>query len=375
MNKKNTNNNDLFCPYYNQGMLIDAQTSGQSRVSMCCWQNRGLVDTSSFTHPYLESLRLQSQTKIPDPCSPFCAIPGHVANEREHSLHETWWDNSGKKIKKLHLKQGLICNLTCISCSSKLSSAWNKDYKHFEPDAPIVKLKKDTDASWENLDLRYLEQLHFDGGEPLLNTDNVNILAHLDKLGRLPHVTINYSTNGTIWPSDELIALWSKAKWVRLFFSLDGIESTFEYTRYPAKWDEVCNNIKKFQSLKGPCILIEANAIVGIHNIFNMADFYQWWKTNLQTGNQGDPSKVFVHAIADNSFGGRVLDLKYLPKELNLEAVNMLQSISDCPGALGLIPLLSKEDNSEWLDYFIKLDKIRGTNWKDSLPEQLLKNY
>jgi hypothetical protein len=369
-------NNNIFCPYYYQGLLIDATPAGKSRISMCCWQGRHEVDTVKFDHEYLTQLREQSLTNIPTPCSKYCHNPNHIANERERSLGETWWDqDSTLKIKKLHLKQGLICNLTCISCGSMLSSAWNKDYRKFDSTAPIIRIKKDTNNSWSALDLTYVTQIHFDGGEPLLNTDNLQILQHLEQIGQIEQVTLNYSTNGTIWPCDETIRLWAKCKWVRLFFSLDGIGSTFEYTRYPAKWDLVTHNMKKFQELIGPCILLEANAIVGIHNIFNMPDFFEWWQKNLQFGNQGDPSQIFVRTIEPSSVGGRVLDLKYLPIELKDTAVNMLQSLSNLPGATDLIKLLSKEHSNEWLNYFGKLDQLRGTNWKISLPQQLSANY
>lgn len=362
---------DKFCPYYKQGFLIDAVADGRTRLGMCCWQEREFAEKIDFDHPYLQKLREESKTQIPADCSPYCKIPGHIANERERSLGEPWWDDGPARIKKLHLKQGLTCNLQCISCSSMLSSSWNKHYHLFDPLAAKVKLRKKPEQSWQHLDLSHVEQIHFDGGEPLLNEDHLLIMKHLDSIGRLEQVTLNYSTNGTVWPSDEVIELWSRVRWVRLFISLDGCDTTFEYTRYPGKWSETTDLIQRFQQLKGPCLLIEVDAIVGIHNIFNMPDFYNWWKHNLQTGNQGDPSQIFIREIEPASYGGRVLQLKYLPEQLASEARDMLYSISDCPGAVGMINSLSTEHSTEWLDYFEKLDKIRNTDWKIMLPEQL----
>ena len=38
----------------------------------------------------------------------------------------------------------------------------------------------------------------------------------------------------------------SEFQWVDIMFSIDGIEDKFEYQRFPAKWDEVNDNIDSF---------------------------------------------------------------------------------------------------------------------------------
>jgi hypothetical protein len=237
----------------------------------------------------------------------------------------------------------------------------------FDSTAPLIRLKKNPESVWQHLDLTEVSQLHFTGGEPLLNPDNLKILQHLDAIGRLGSVSLNYNTNGTVQPSQEWIDLWAKAKWVRLYFSLDGTGSTFEYTRYPAVWKEVQDNIQWFRQLQGPCILIEVNAIVGLHNVFGMPDFFQWWKQHCQTGNQGDPSQIFVRAIEPFSHGGSTLGLQYMPKEFEQQTKDVLQSVIELPGAIGLISLLCQKEDRQWLEYFEKLDQLRGTNWRSSL--------
>ena len=358
--------NDFFCNYYDQGLFIGSTPHGQNTIAMCCWQEKMITDTITFDHSYLQSSRTQSQSHVPDKCSRLCKHANHH-NERIRATQESYWDNSGQKIKKLHLEQSLICNLTCISCSSAQSSAWNTHYHLFDNSKSIIRLKKYPEHVWENLDLSELSHIHFTGGEPLLNPDNLKILQHLDNIGRLHSVSLTYNTNGTVRPVQEWIDLWTKAKWVRLHFSLDGVGSTFEYTRYPAAWAQVHENIQWFRQLQGPCVLIEVNAIVGLHNVFNMPEFFHWWQHNCQTGNQGDPSHIFARAIEPTSHGGKVLSLKYLPREFKQQAVDVLQSLKELPGSTELIFLLCKEDSTQWLEYFEKLDQIRGTNWKQCL--------
>ena len=370
----NYNNSDSFCPYYNQGLLIDSNSMGQTRIAMCCFQARSEpVSEVRFDHPHLESIRTQSMHGVPDQCAPSCRDSDYFLNERLRAREHQCWDNSGQRIKKLHLKQGLICNLECISCSSELSSAWNTHYHHFDPTVNPLILNKTTKQSWKHLDLSAVTELHFDGGEPLLNRENVTILEELDQQGLLSQVSLTYNTNGTIIPDQHLLDLWAKARWVRLYFSLDGIGSVFEYTRYPAKWSQVESNILAFTKLKEPCILLEVNAVVGIHNVFNLKDFYNWWVTCLPTGNQGDPSQIFVRRIEPTSAGGKALSLKHLPLSLKSAAADYINDLADLPGSKDLLKDIATSPDLGWLEFFDKLDTIRGTNWKQSLPAQLKK--
>ena len=346
---------------------------------MCCWQQKQTVDTVTFDNQHLENIRKESKISIPKSCSPYCSMPGHIANERERSIIE--WESlistdiNSKAIHNLHLEQSLTCNLKCISCSSRYSSAWSGEYQLFVPDAPMITLKKNPEMLWQNLDLSHLKRLHFTGGEPLLNRDNKKILQHLDNLGILPHLMISYNTNGTIVPDSETLELWKKCRFVRLFFSLDGIGPTFEFTRFPANWNSVQDNITLFRSLNEIAILIEVNAIVGIHNIFNMPEFFQWWETRCQTGSQGDPSQVFVRCIEPISYGGQVLDLKHLTKNQAASALDMLYSLSKYPGVHTIINYIkqnSQPDNT-WIDYLDRLSSFRKINWRESLSLEIQK--
>lgn len=370
-----TKKTDLFCPYHKNGLHIGSTPDAQAKIGMCFWQSDVCTGNVSFDHPYLQQMRQESKTKIPNACHPYCKNPDYFYNERVLS-QGTWNYEDRLVIKKLHVELSLMCNLTCISCGTISSSAWNKDYHIFDPTAPRIKLFREPQKSWENLDLSSLEQLHITGGEPLLDPNNIQILEELDRIGQLPNVTLTYNTNGTILPNDRLLEYWAKSKYVRLFISLDGIENVFEYTRYPAKWDEVQRNIEYFRSLHSMCIMIDVDAIVGVHNIFNMHDFYIWWKNKCQIGSQGDQSRFLIRKIEPRSFGGQVLDLKYLPDDLRHDAITILEKLPPESGKQQVIDdvLLSPAATGyPWLEYFEKLDKLRNTNWKIMLPSQLQK--
>ena len=365
----------MKCRYSNQGLYIGSTSAGEPQISMCCWQQKTKVsEPLQYNHAYLETLRHSfSQGILPQECSPYCAIPGHGSNEREWSLQDqTWPVTEENKIVKLHLEQSLICNLKCIICGPQYSSAWNTDYHHFDPKYPLTRLYRDPEKVWQQLDFSSLTHLHFTGGEPLLNPDNKKILQHLDAIGRLSSVCISYNTNATVFPDSEITELWSRAKWVRLFLSLDGIESTFEYTRYPAQWSQVLDNIKKFQALNHCCVMIEVTFVAGIHNIFDLPRFLTWWLQEKIAGSQGDPSNIFIKQIEPTSHGGESLQLKYLPQSLQREAIDMLQSHAEIRGIPDLIEeIQTLLPSRAWLDYLIKLDEIRNTDFRTQLAPQL----
>lgn len=359
------------CRYYTQGLFIGADQSGQNLLAMCCYQNKHPVEQITFDHPVLMNLRDRSISGVPRECSQYCSIPGHSNNERERCEQEPQWSDQGTVIKKLHLEQSLICNLTCISCSSRFSTGWNRDYPLFDPSARAIRLKKNVSNVWQHLDLSYLENLHFTGGEPLLNHDNLEILEHLDRIGRIGKVTATYNTNGTVRVTARTLELWKKMRWIRLHFSLDGCDKTFEYTRYPAKWTTVANNIQWYRAQSQISILIEVNAVVGIHNVFNLGDLYDWYQNQDLTGSQGDPSHIFVKHIEASSHGGRVLSLRHLPDSLKIQCRSMLKSLQHLPGSQDLLRICAQEPNLQWLEYFTKLDQLRGTDWKKDLSPLL----
>ena len=112
------NNSNIHCPYYNQGLFIGANATEKINISMCCWQRKQTVETITFDNQYLENIRKESKTSIPKSCSPYCSIPGHIANERERSVAE-WHnlistDTESKVIHSLHLEQSLTCNLKLL---------------------------------------------------------------------------------------------------------------------------------------------------------------------------------------------------------------------------------------------------------------------
>jgi organic radical activating enzyme len=97
-----------------------------------------------------------------------------------------------------------ICNLRCGWCDAYYT--WNPKSEEFwtEPkDVAIPELAKQIEASWTPDDKEVQKRLVLTGGEPLIQQDKV-----VELMGELgDDWELEIETNGTIMPSDELMAL------------------------------------------------------------------------------------------------------------------------------------------------------------------------
>lgn len=167
--------------------------------------------------------------------------------------------------KLLDLSLGNTCNLACRSCNPSASSRWYKEAQRSSinqrkaiPDDRIYfkKLNDQISASyddqapiWDFLHSTIPDVLHIDfyGGEPMLVKRHWEMLSEVP-LEKAKNISLHFNTNGTQWDEDYVDVL-KRFKAVIIDISIDGTEDMFEYMRWPAKWDEVNENIKKFKQL------------------------------------------------------------------------------------------------------------------------------
>lgn len=163
-----------------------------------------------------------------------------------------------------------LCNARCIICSPMYSSAWATSIGRV---SEIIDIAKNNYDHLDGLDLSNLKRIYFNGGEPLLTDEHVELLQRVDNISNLD---ILYNTNGSCYPNDCALNLWNKAKSVTIFFSIDGIGHRFEETRTPLKWDQVSENIKKMNQLEN--INIACSYTIGRHNVYDLQDTINWFE-------------------------------------------------------------------------------------------------
>jgi hypothetical protein len=187
------------------------------------------------------------------------------------------------------------CNLTCKICNEKSSSSWAKLKK--------IKIQRSYNISqsqfkttFDNLDLSYVREINFSGGEPLLNNNIIKYIGSLEDKIDFAKCTLRFSTNGTQLLTDKLVDFFLKFKLVLARFSLDDIEEGFEYQRYPANWKAVQSNWVLFLNTMPHNVIPSINRTVSILNIHRLHQL-DAWHALYPTTQFGDPIELLDHFV------------------------------------------------------------------------------
>jgi sulfatase maturation enzyme AslB (radical SAM superfamily) len=247
-------------------------------------------------------------------------------NRRYMEYQDQFIDHTQFKLLSFDLKLGNTCNQMCVICTPGNSSMLASEYKiMFNGDS-----RYDTeDLSWyrnpENMKqienhLDSILHIDFFGGEPWLIKQQWKILQTLISLGRSHEVTLNYATNGSIF-KEEYFEIFSKFKKVSILFSADGIEETFEYGRYPGKWDVFKNNLNQSLSYVNPALSINIGYTVSIYSIFNVIESLEYYAS---ISNKTNNLKVWFNLVNNEEYS-----IKNLPDELKETLIKKLIQYQD----------------------------------------------
>jgi len=265
-----------------------------------------------------------------------------------------------------------LCNLACISCGPRFSSRWSAEISHYPWDDNRRYEVSTRDNQVLNIvDFSNLRRVYFNGGEPLMSRDHINILTRLQSQGVLGQCEISYNTNGTQALHPEFVSLWRQARLVRVMVSVDAVGAAFEYVRWPAKWHQVQEFINKIYKLDLN-VIVDITCTVGIHNVFELPTLIEWFDNTCRTNPSGDPSCLNLQQVGDIGYGGRVLDVANIGNYLAARAFTALEPlVNKFPMINVLIDAMQSgsKDPKDWKHYLEQLDRVRGTNWKKSLSK------
>ena len=197
----------------------------------------------------------------------------------------------------LDLKLGNTCNLRCRTCNPDSSSSWVTEWydvyhtAHTPKSEFLQKYKRIRDlysstneALWKTLEewIPKCILIDFYGGEPLLIERSWDILRKCVADGYSNQQELHFNTNATIFLSDQQIETLKNFKQVNISLSIDGIKEKFEYMRYPAKWDIVAENIRKYSDLSEQYdhIRVDFCYTVSIMNVWDIIEFDSFVQTN-----------------------------------------------------------------------------------------------
>ena len=283
----------------------------------------------------------------------------------------------------IDLKLGNICNLKCRICGSWSSSKWAKEeidyeikkYSHF-PDYDRKKhlaykflqdgaWPRETEVFWDNLKtlLPNIKYFEFTGGEPFLIEQHFELLRYAVEQGYSKNIEIHYNTNGTVFP--EQAELWNNFKHVEIAFSIDNVDSRFEYERYGARWEEVQNNIIEFTKMRSNKISTQLCTTMNIQNVYYLPELCEWISTqtfdHVYFNMLHDPWHMCISKMtlqAQELVIDRLTTHEFSSKH-RAEVLRIVQFIRNGQGS----------DGKEFLRKMQTTDEYREQSFSDSHPE------
>lgn len=298
------------------------------------------------------------------------------------------------------LRFGNVCNLKCVMCRPDTSSKWTKDFELLQENGLLpesaerfLRYPGTSEGSYDwyqQSDVvdfiannqTALRHLYFAGGEPLLIPQHKKILQQCIDAGVASQVHLAYDSNGT-QITEEWLRIWEHFASVDLHISVDGVGSAFEYIRYPAKWDDFNQRMKLLANWKWPQASVRLLVTLQILNAFEFPKILDWvWSLNLP--NLPTNRYQIIWVLVE---WPECLSLSVLPKStireisqeierygasLNLQTCppNQPFSVRDLKERLLFAANLkaSPPPLTDFFDYVTALDRIRGTNWQQSIP-------
>ena len=277
----------------------------------------------------------------------------------------------------LDVRFGSLCNAKCIMCNPGHSSLWNEDWKAIKNTTtiemfrqPLVKFGAaqrwwETDKWWERFEeiAPSLRSLHPVGGEPLIVPEHDTMLEKLVEWDYAKNIELEYDTNLTVI-NPRLIKLWKQFKGIVLRFSLDETNERFYLVRFPSNYDRVLKNV---ETLKAEGIPIKGfTSSIGLATIYSPFRLVEFSR------------KYNIPYILRFLYTPPFMNIAILPKSAKMEIIETYAKNLDKTGSIGesVIHYLKNSFNrhepeliKEFVSFMNKLDELRGTDWKQTLPD------
>lgn len=357
------------CPFLFQNLYVQKHDKNSVKLAFCCIAEKSdPVNIIDFQHAWLAEGRnyFQKTGELPGHCKQCSYIESSGGKSQRLMLLENNVYAKQIKLETLHYNCEPICNLKCITCSHDWSSAWIEDAVAlgYRSSYKILKTKNNT-VIWE-LGGANIKSVYFNGGEPLLTQDHINLIKILQNTKQMKLI---YNTNATCSISQEVLSLWENFLHIDVFCSLDAIGQQLEYIRFPADSKKVLSNILAYKQLDPEKIKVCLTPNIGVHNVLYFEELLDWSVTHNIPLNYHPTNGTL--SIINFPLHLKPYLIDYLSKlqtkfnsVVNLDSLlNMANSISD--------------PDLNWIPYLYRLDKLRHNSWEKSLSKlyDLDQNY
>lgn len=292
----------------------------------------------------------------------------------------------------LDLRFTNVCNMKCIMCSSRYSNQWyddelklygrhnqpNLEYKSVNNSLKAVNLAwHDAPEWWEQFEIikTRIRHLYLTGGEPFIVKGHDELLDRLIAADLAKNVILEYDTNLTVI-NDKILNRLANFKQVIISVSCDDVNEGFELIRFPGKFNTMLENLTKLRTRN--ISIRHLSSCIGIYSLFSPMKLYEYFKPLGY-----DTYSFRVLRAPDHS------NIGLLPDHLKLRMIEIYEA-STLPDKWKAFLCGYLENNlgkftdeqcaasvGKHIGFLNKLDEIRGTDWKTTLPEvaELLHEY
>ena len=270
-------------------------------------------------------------------------------------------DVSQFQLKALDLHWSSLCDLKCVTCWHKQSSSiaveQNMPVQHTPPAVAnkIIDYVVTHQAG--------LNEIYMSGGEPTLIKYNLKLLRQIEKR---PDLLVRVNTNMQ-WKQDNAI-VQEILKFPNVMFtcSIDGFGEKFNYIRRGGNWNTTLNNIKFLQAQTN--VDLRANTVFFVLTAQELPDIIDYFMQEVG---------AIDHTINQVTMGQERLRCRNLPTKIKEQVkakledylvkycdnLNISGNIKNC------LRELEYDVVNDYRQYFDKIDKLQGSNWKNLYPE------
>jgi hypothetical protein len=345
-----------FCKHLSTGYSFSVNNdTNLVQVKPCCW----FQDSFNLDEHIHENRKKYNE--ITD-WVPQCEICKTLEDCGQQSLRQSSFDwgstNDHTDPVSVDIYLDNTCNAACVTCNQSYSTLWYKEkQKLFNKSFRIESKTSDINTKIQQIsnafNFKELQYVKFFGGEPLFTDTH---LMFLKTINNPENVTLHYTTNGSIFPSEETLAMWNRFKTIIFAASIDGIGQQFDYIRWPLSWTKVSNNLLRLRAQKLHNVMFRVEFTVNFLNAWYFNEIHDWVRDNWNVNEFGDLTELNLHPCVS------VFDLQCMPQSLRDEVLKKY------PAGHMIHNMISNLGEPENLERFIKFtqtwDPRRRQDWR-----------
>jgi len=379
---------------------ISQYTTPDNRVNPCCYFSGSLGDAGThsleeiWNNSKTRQLRLDMLEEKPVTSCNTCYLKEQVykddsvfrasynRNFIKHFKKVTSTNSDGSldqfELNQLNYKPNNLCNLQCRMCSSEYSSSLHQVEREIGKTVVGGALIQSNSSLLKQYTkhIDHLQQIIFEGGEPLMMKETYDFVELLDKHKR-HNIQLQYITNMTHTGLGKRQALdmWRNFSNVIVYASLDAEHERGLYLRPGSyKWNQIVG-FRQQMIEQRPDIFFCVHSTLTLLNALHMPDFHRSWVE------QGlvDAEHWIVNTLTNRQYLKVATAPEYLKDQIRekyRKHIEWLRPIDPySKSTSGYTSILHALDDSEpfdselfWKEIELR-DRYHNANLLDSFPE------